>query len=66
MSARTDTLVSQAETGKIILRPSSPLRPVVTRRVPVNNGGLSVWFRCLNLKGKTTLSHINSRANAND
>jgi hypothetical protein len=34
MSARTDALVSQSETGKIALRSSSPLRPVVTRRVP--------------------------------
>jgi hypothetical protein len=34
MSARTDALASQSETGKIALRPSSLLRPVVTRRVP--------------------------------
>ena len=33
MYARTDALMSQAETGKIALRPSSPLWPVVTRRV---------------------------------
>jgi hypothetical protein len=33
MLARTDALMSQAETGKIALRPSSPLRPVVTRNV---------------------------------
>jgi len=32
MLARTDALMSQAETGKIALRPSSPLWPVVTRR----------------------------------
>ena len=33
MDARTDALMSQAETGKIGLRPSSPSWPVVTRRV---------------------------------
>jgi hypothetical protein len=33
MLARTDALMSRAETGKIAPRPSSPLRPVVTRRV---------------------------------
>jgi len=31
-SARTDALVSRPETGKIGLRPPSPLRPVATRR----------------------------------
>ena len=37
MLARTDALMSQAETGKIALRPSSPLRPVVARRMPGTN-----------------------------
>ena len=35
MLARTDALMSQAETGKIAPRPSSPLWPVVTRRAHV-------------------------------
>ena len=37
MLARTDALMPQAETGKIALRPSSPLWPVVTRRVQDDN-----------------------------
>src|SRR3954465_11993370 len=44
MLARTDALMSQAETGKIALRPSSPLRPVVTRSVPDDNGVERIWF----------------------
>ncbi|HKH01717.1 MAG TPA: hypothetical protein VKB08_13485 [Bradyrhizobium sp.] len=44
MLARTDALMSQAETGKIALRPSSPLWPVVTRCVPDNNGATRIWF----------------------
>ena len=44
MLARTDALMSQAETGKIALRPSSPLRPVVTRSVPDSNGVARIWF----------------------
>jgi len=34
MLARTDSLMSWAETGKIARVHRSPLRPVVTRRVP--------------------------------
>jgi hypothetical protein len=44
MLARTDALMSQAETGKIALRPSSPLWPVVTRNVRNGNGAASNWF----------------------
>jgi hypothetical protein len=36
MQARTDALMSQAETGKIALRPSSPFWPVVTRHAQDN------------------------------
>jgi len=39
MLARTDALMSQTETGKIVPRPSSPLWPVVTRRVLSNCHG---------------------------
>ena len=44
MLARTDALMSQAETGKIALRPSSPLWPVVTWSVPDSNGVARIWF----------------------
>ena len=37
--------MSQAETGKIALRPSSPLWPVVTRRVTTDNVERSKRFR---------------------
>jgi hypothetical protein len=46
MLARTDALMSQAETGKIALRPSSPLWPVVTRCVPDDNGVPRILFYC--------------------
>jgi hypothetical protein len=42
--ARTDALMPQAETGKIALRPSSPLGPVVTRCVRDDNGVPRIWF----------------------
>ncbi len=44
MLARTDALMSQAETGKIALRPSSPLWPVATRCVRDDNGAPPIWF----------------------
>jgi len=45
MLARTDALMSQAETGKIALRPSSPWWPVVTRRMLPTNGIGSIRFQ---------------------
>ena len=44
MLARTDALMPQAETGKIALRPSSPLWPVVTRCVQDDNDVPRNWF----------------------
>jgi hypothetical protein len=44
MSARTDALVSQAETGKMTCVHRSPLWPVATRCMPNHNDAAPIWF----------------------